>query len=527
MGSKGSLARHFLGWHMSLVFALLGCVAVYSVIQSNHNFAENEGRALLSVAENVAATPGVRVSLADPVNRDPLPSFAESARSLSGADFVIITDPDRAVLTSPDPSQLRAALPLGDSTVASGRSWVGEVEGSLVAHVPVIGRRGRLLGIVAAGKAMPGFFEGITNRPADALALLGIALVLGVTGSLLLAWLVKRQTLGLEPREITGLVEHRDALLHGIKEGVVGLDQQHRITLANDHARELLALPRDCVGTAVGDLDVGDRLRDVLTGRSGGVDQIVLRAGRVLVLNRMPVSRDGRRLGAVVTLRDRTELVTLREELAASSRATDTLRAQAHEFSNRLHTIAGLIELGEYDEVRNYVNLVNREHEAWHDTVSARIEDTAVAALLIAKASLAAEQSTGLRLTDGSHLGETDDRMSADLVTVVGNLVDNALDAVRGKPEAWVEVHVRDTADTVEVMVRDSGPGVAPEIAAEVFAHGFTTKAAEHGGQRGLGLALTRQACRRRGGHVELRNDGGAVFTAVLPYATAAEKVSP
>ncbi|EHR63776.1 sensor histidine kinase [Saccharomonospora cyanea] len=527
MGNKGSLARQLLGWHLSLVFALLGCVAVYSVIQSKHNFAEDEGRALLSVAENVAATPGVRVSLADPVNRDPLPSFAESARSLSGADFVIIAGSDRTVLTSPDPSQLRNPLPLGESTVADGRSWVGEVDDSLVAHVPVMSKRGDMLGIVAAGKARPGFFEGITNRPADALVLLGIALVLGVTGSLLLAWRVKRQTLGLEPREITGLVEHRDALLHGIKEGVVGLDQQHRITLVNDHARELLALPGDCVGTAVDDLGVSGRLRDVLTGQAGGVDQIVLRAGRVLVLNRMPVSRDGRRLGAVVTLRDRTELVTLREELAASSRTTDTLRAQAHEFSNRLHTIAGLIELGEYDEVRNYVNLVSREHEEWHDQVSARIGDTAVAALLIAKASLAAEQGTGLRLTDESCLAETDDRMSADLVTVVGNLVDNALDAVRGAPHAWVEVDIRERDDAVEVVVRDSGPGVAPEIATEVFAHGFTTKAAEHGGQRGLGLALTRQACRRRGGQVELRNDGGAVFTAVLPYASAAEKVSP
>ncbi len=319
-----------------------------------------------------------------------------------------------------------------------------------------------MIGIVAAGKATPGFLEGLTNRPGDALALLGIALVLGVTGSLLLAWRVKRQTLGLEPREITGLVEHREALLHGIKEGVVALDQQHRITLVNKQARELLALPDDCVGTAVADLDVGGRLRDVLTGQSSGDDQIVLRAGRVLVLNRMPVYRGSRRLGAVVTLRDRTELTTLREELAAASRTTDTLRAQAHEFSNRMHTIAGLIELGEYDEARNYVNLVNRVHGQWHDTVSARVQDTAVAALLIAKASLAAEQGVGLRLTEDSHLSEVDESLSTDLVTVVGNLVDNALDAVRGAPEAWIEIDVRERDGAVSVVVRDSGPGVAP-----------------------------------------------------------------
>ncbi|PXY31434.1 sensor histidine kinase [Prauserella muralis] len=523
MGAKGSLARQLLGWLLAIVFALLGCVLVFSVLQSNENFRNVEGRRLLSVAENVAATPGVRISLADPVNRDPLPVFAEGARSLSGADFVTIAGPGRRVLTSQDPDQLRTRLPLGESTVAHGRSWVGEVDGSLVAHVPVIGDDGALIGIVAAGKATPGFFEGIANRPTDALVLLGIATVLGVAGAVFLAWRVKRQTLGLEPREITGLVEHREALLHGIKEGVVALDQQHRITLVNDHARQLLALPGNAVGARIDDLDVNERLRDVLTGRASGTEAIVLRAGRVLVMNRLPVTRDGRELGAVATLRDRTELITLREELAATSRTTDTLRAQAHEFSNRLHTIAGLIELGEYDEARHYVDLVSRAHGEWHEQVTARVHDTAVAALLIAKASLAAEQGAGLRLTDDSRLGQVDEALSADLVTVVGNLVDNALDALRGTDgDHWIEVEIGESEEAVSVVVRDSGPGVAPEIATEVFTHGFTTKAAEHGGARGLGLALTRQICRRRGGSVDVHNADGAVFTAVLPVRQAA-----
>jgi len=519
MGAKGSLARQLLGWQLVIVFALLGCVTWLSVVQSNDSFRDTEGRRLLSVAENVAATPAIRASLADPVRRDALPILAESARSLSGADFVTIADPRRKVLTSPDPGEIGGVLPLGESTVTQGRSWVGEVDGALVAHVPVIGDDTAIIGIVAAGKATPGFFEGIANSPGDALLLLAIATVLGLAGSLLLAWRVKRQTLGLEPREITGLVEHREALLHGIKEGVIALDEQHRISLVNDQARELLALPADCLGRQVDELAVNERLRDVLTGRSQGVDQIVLRADRVLAMNRMPIARDGRELGAVTTLRDRTEMVALREELAVNARASDTLRAQAHEFTNRLHTIAGLIELGEYDEVRNYVDLVSRAHDEWTEQVSARIGDAAVAALLIAKASVAAEQGAGLRLAQDSALRQMDEQMSADLVTVVGNLVDNALDALRGSEagESWVEVAIRRGDDEVSVVVRDSGPGVAPEIATEVFRHGFTTKAAEHGGARGLGLALTRQTCLRRGGRVGVHNAGGAVFTAVLP----------
>jgi two-component system, CitB family, sensor kinase len=517
---SGSLSRQLLGGQLVIILVLLGSTALYSVAQSDAAFRATEGRRMLSVAEDLAATGGVRVSLADPFRRDALPTFAETARSLSGADHVIIADGQGTVLTSPDPSQRGERMPLGDSTVLSGRAWVGGVAtdgvDSLVAHVPVIGNDARIIGVVAAGRETPSFFQGVAQSPENPVALLAFATVLGIVGSVLLARRVKRQTLGLEPHEITRLVEHREALLHGIREGVLGVDQQNRITLVNDQARNLLTLPEDCVGRTIDELDLNARARDVLTGRTDGVDQIVLRRGRVVVLNRMPIST----VGAVVTMRDRTELVDLQRELAANRHTTDTLRAQAHEFTNRLHTISGLIELGEYEELHRYVHRVSHSREQWHAEVSGRINDPATAALLIAKASLAAERGVGLRLRDSSYLGEIDEQLSADLVTVLGNLVDNALDALdgvprRGEDDRWVEIGIRCDAD-VTVEVRDSGPGVAPEIAAEVFRHGFTTKAAREG-ERGLGLALTRQICRRRQGSVAVHNARGAVFTARLP----------
>lgn len=510
MGTRGSLARQLLAWQLVVVVALLCAVGVLSVVQAGNNFRTTEGRRMLSVAEDVAATAGVRASLADPLRHYALAPFAESARSLSGASYVIITDPDRKVLTSPDPSQVGEALDLGGSTALAGRSWVGEVGGATVAHVPVIGDDGEVIGLVAAGTQAPGFWDGVLDSPDNALRLLGVALVIGVTGSLLLARRVKNQTLGLEPHEITALVEYREALLHGIKEGVVALDPQHRITLVNDHARDLLALPPDAVGRSVAELDVDDRLRDVLTGRATGVDQLALAGGHVLTLNYMPLDVHG----AVVTLRDRTELTALRDELDATRHATDTLRAQAHEFRNRLHTIAGLVELGEYDEVRGFINRITTAQGAWRAEVASKVADPAVAALLVAKSSLAAERGIGLRMAPDSSLDAVDEALSTDLVTVIGNLVDNALDALSER--GWIEVSVRSSPDEVVVVVRDSGPGVAAGLAEEVFRHGFTTKAAEQG-QRGLGLALIRQACLRRGGSVGVRNENGAVFTARLP----------
>jgi two-component system, CitB family, sensor kinase len=211
--------------------------------------------------------------------------------------------------------------------------------------------------------------------------------------------------------------------------------------------------------------------------------------------------------------------VSLQRELDVTHTTTETLRAQAHEFSNQLHTISGLIELEEYHEVVRYVSRLTRSQARLNDKVTSHIEDPSVAALLIAKASQAGEQGVQLRISDDTRLGRVDEQLSADLTTVVGNLVDNALDAIGYAPDGWVAVEIAQRNAHVRVMVRDSGPGVAPELAEEVFEHGFTTKAAADG-QRGIGLALIRMVCARRGGRVSVRNDDGAVFTAELPAST-------
>jgi two-component system CitB family sensor kinase len=237
----------------------------------------------------------------------------------------------------------------------------------------------------------------------------------------------------------------------------------------------------------------------------------------VLILNRMPVTSRGRPLGSVTTLRDRTELITLQHKLDAVQQATETLRAQAHEFSNRLHTISGLIELGEYGEVAGFVQRVSARHAELTEQVTSRIADPAVAALLVAKGSSAAEQGVELRISPSSRLGKVDERMSTDIATVVGNLVDNAIDALDVARPGWVEVEVRKNETEVVVRVSDSGPGVAPEHADAVFRRGFSTKAAGSDGERGIGLSLVRLVCVRRGGDVRVESGGGSAFVARLP----------
>ena len=542
---RRTLAGQLLFLQLGIITVVLVSVGAVSLAQSQATFNRVEGRRVSALAEQLAANPLVLFNLDQPELRTGLATLALQTVTQSRVTTVTIADEDENVRVSTDPSMETRPLPLGSRSVGVGASWSGvmELDGDrmLVSQVPVLslakGHVGEHLGTVMITEDFPSVWERLRGASSYLLTYLGIALALGVAGSWLLARRIKRQTLGLEPHEITGLAEHREALLYGIAEGVVALDPHERITLVNDVARRLLDLPEHAAGMSLRDLRVEGRLLDVLTGTSpdgtadgdedGPRDEVVIRRGRVLVMNRMRVTRDGRHLGTVTTLRDRTALANLERELGSFRSTTSLLRAQTHEFANQLHTISGLIQLGEYDEVVRYVDAVTERRQSLDLLVNSRVRDPAVAALLMAKASLASERRADLRVSDETSLDRLDPEDSADVATVVGNLVDNAIDAVSGGAAGqWVEVTIRQDASSVEVRVTDSGPGVPPEVAQEVFSHGFTTKAAT-AGERGIGLALTRLVCQRRGGEVQLARspEGGAVFVAQLgiaPVATTA-----
>ncbi|MFF6911268.1 ATP-binding protein [Streptomyces sp. NPDC012466] len=536
---RHSLAGEMLVLQLAIVVVVLLAVAAVSLAQSQATFNRVEGRRVSALAEQLAANPLVRSQLVRPAPGEALAPLVLATQAQSGVTSVTVADGAGRIVSSTNPTVVGERMRLGPGT-ARGRGWSGQftLDGNreLAAQVPVLGATeenlGRILGTVMIGEADPTVWQRLSGASSFLLAYLGVASGLGVAGSWLLARRVKRQTLGLEPGEIAGLAEHREAMLYGIAEGVVALDPQHRLTLVNDMGRRLLDLPEDCVGQSLEGLGIDGRLRDVLSGHAAGeCDEVVVRHGRVLVMNRMTVTKDGRPLGSVTTLRDRTELARLEREIGSFRSSSELLRAQAHEFANQLHTISGLIQIGEQDEVVRYIRALSRHRQSLDVTLSRRVRDTAVAALLMAKASLAAERKVSLRISDDTALERLAPEDAADVATVVGNLVDNAVDAAAAQDDAWVEVALRQDASSVEVVVRDSGPGVAPELAREVFSHGFTTKAAREGG-RGIGLALTKLVCERHGGEISVANTPeGAVFTARMTVSrltgTVAEGAAP
>lgn len=307
-------------------------------------------------------------------------------------------------------------------------------------------------------------------------------------------------------------------MLHGLREGMLGLDTHHRVLLANDEARSMLQLPADFVGRPLADLVPPGRVSEVILGRLEGADQLLVVGNRVVVANRMPVWAQHRgHLGWVVTFQDRTEPEGLMRELDTVLGLTEALRAQSHEFSNRLHTLVGLVQLGRYDDAISYVTAVSTSQNELAAYLQQTVVDPMVVALLLAKTSVAIERGVELNVfaeeAVGAGLIDT-----ADLLTVLGNLIDNAVDAaslsIRSR---WVRVELSGSGSSLLLRVSDSGPGIPEADREAIFIDGWSTKKSPSGARRGLGLALVRQIVERRGGSIQESGTEGAEFSVLLP----------
>ncbi|GAA4109252.1 ATP-binding protein [Knoellia locipacati] len=534
-----TLAGRMLATQLLIVSIVFVAVGALSVAQQGAGVTDREVRRARQVAEQVTQEPGVRQVLGPQGEAwmSQAQAALESARTLSASDGVYLARTvDGSVVAAAADDPVRR---LPRTEAFEGSSWLGG-EGddddptTIMAMAPVIvPGEFEPVGVVAVTRPSPSAWDDLATITPNLLTYLGLAGVIGVVGSLLLARRVKRQTLGLEPREIAGLVEQREAVLHGIKEGLLAVDLTGRVTLINDEAATLLSIPQaGAVGHSLSELGADRPLLALFPSRrlrSGptvsvadepevpSVDRAMLVRGRLVTANVMPVRQQGRLVGHVATLRDRTELLELQRDLDVTRATTDSLRAQAHEFSNRMHVVAGLIALEEYDDVTDYIRHITADEAELTARVGTAVADPAVAAMLMAKSRQAAERGITLDLDDESRLARLDGDLSTDLNTILGNLVDNALEAV---PDMSGRVRVAVSGPdggSVRLVVHDNGPGVPADDMGTLFVRGWSTKDSEPGSSRGIGLALVRMVCTKRGGEVSVSNDDGAVFTVSLP----------
>ena len=444
-------------------------------------------------------------------------ALASDARRAVGAVSVSVALPGGRSASST--SAHHADGQAGDSR--AGQPWVG--------RAPIDGPDGRRIAELVVTFPAPWGRTGTLHAGSIAEAAL-LALGLGLAGSMLLARWLRRRTFGLELDELTDLLQEQQATLYGIREGVIGLDPEGRIRFANDEGRRLLGLPHRCLRRPLRVLLPTGRLRDIVERRVPGEDLVVVHGDRVLVVTHIPVEVENHQLGSVVTVADRTESESLLRELDGTLGLTEALRAQAHDFSNRIHTLVGLVELGEFQAAVDFGTELQMADTAFSArSERAGVGDPVIAALLLAKSAVAREHHVELATGPETFVAGRVLNPS-DVVTVLGNLVDNAIEAAQGCLPARVEVTLRSLGADLEIRVTDSGPGIMAEDVNRVFVDGYTTKVPTTGIGRGLGLAVVHQLVQRRRGTVRLGNDpvlGGAQFVVLLPDSVAAAGGAP
>ncbi|WP_067687979.1 sensor histidine kinase [Nocardia jejuensis] len=498
-----SLAGQVFVAQLVVLALVIGASTVLAVLQARRAQDEATRAQVTDIAVSVARAPSTvaAVRAADPTAL--LQPVTESIRTSTEVDFIVVMAPDRTRYTHTDPTRIGQPFSGTIDRALAGETFTetftGTLGPSIRAVTPVRAADGTIIALVSAGVTR----AHIGDQVREQLPVIGIAAAIGLLlvtfGSLLLRRRLFRQTHGLGPAELSALYEHHDAVLHSVHEGLLVFDRSgEQADVVNVEARRLLDLPEGPVRRT----DLPISLQRLGTGVVR--DEMHVTADRVLVVNQDVVEREGRRIGTVLTVRDHTELRDVSVELASVRGFAESLRAQAHEAANRLHTVVTMVELGRSREAVAFATAELELSQALIDRLTGAVAEPAVVALLLGKVEKAAEYGVELTVTGDTLADSVDPLTPNEMVTLLGNLIDNALDAVGRDEDAWVEVTVRHSAvrddgePELYVRVADSGPGMSAELFTRATERGYSTKT-DH---NGLGLALVRRLVARHGGEL-------------------------
>lgn len=519
-----SVAQQVFALQLAVIVLLVLAGTLLAVQEIRRTSEDSTSRRVLALASALAQLPEVHSALAEADPSAILQPIAESVRHAADVDFVVFMAPDRTRYSHPTPARIGEHFIGTIEPALAGtpltETYTGTLGPSVRAVVPIVAPGGQVIALVSVGILHQKLGQELRQRLPALAAVSLAALGMAAAGSLAISRRLRRQTLGLGPTEITRMYKHHDAVLHAVREGLLVVDRHGALVLANDEAVRLLGLPAGSEGRPVRALGLAEPLAGLLASGAPAQDQLQVYGDRVLVVNQAPAEKAGRALGTVTTLRDHTELQALTGELDSVRGFADALRAQAHEAANRLHTVVTMIELGRAEQAVAFATEELASTQELADRLTSAVEEPALAALLLGKAAQAHEKGVELVVDSDTAVGEVGEAGldPRDLVTLVGNLVDNAVEAaLAAPPPRRVTVGARSEDGQLRIRVSDSGAGLSAAHLEAAFAQGWSTKPASGPHGRGLGLALVRQVISRYGGDLRVASENGAVFTVVLP----------
>jgi sensor histidine kinase regulating citrate/malate metabolism len=483
------------------------------------------GKRALQVSRTVAQLPMVKHQIVKPRPEGKLQALAEQIREEVGAEFIVIGNRDGIRFSHPKPDRLGKKMVGGDNAPAleRGESYVSRAVGtlgpSIRGKVPIFDESGGIVGVVSVGYLQENVRVIIHDHQLKVGVLVGVLIVFGILGAVSISNRFKRAIFDLEPEQIARLLTERETIIDSIREGVVAIDRHANVTVVNRQAIVILGKDSESqiIGQPIKDVLPGAKLSRILSGGEQRHDQELEVNGTIMLINTVPMIEQDTIIGAVASFRRRDELDILAKQFSQVKEYSEMLRAQTHEYSNKLHTIAGLIQI---DHDKEALELISQETAGYQGLIAflaKAVPFPVLAAFILGKYNHAQELRIEFEIDPDSQLKDVPSELSREkLVTILGNLLDNAFDAaLQGEHQAKVKLSMTDVSNDLVFEVEDSGAGVPAEKSEQIFERGFTTKQND----RGHGLYLARKALRDLGGQITLSDSdlGGALFSVFIP----------
>lgn len=493
-------------------------VSVYKALE------EEQGNRVLAIARTVAQSETVKESVGKPDGWEYIQPIAERTRLATDVDYVIIFDMNRIRFSHPVEAKIGTVFQGGDEGPSLGQqeymSLAKGVQGIAIrAFVPILDIDGfEQVGVVVVGAILPTWYQLIYEHRFDFVISLALGVGIGLSGAWLLTNSIKRQMFNLEPVEIARLLEERESLINSIGEGIIAIDRNKKIRVINKIAAKILGVTGEVLGFRIEEVIPHSELPNILKTGLPQYHQMMVLNNTIVMTNRLPIIVNGQIVGAVATFQDRTEIVHLAEELTGVRKFSDTLRAQNHEYMNKLHTIAGLIQLKRYDDALDIIYSYTDDQEELTGFLMENIKDYSINGIILGKISHAKELGVNLKVDRNSRLTQIPDFIDThDLIIIIGNLLENAIDSTKLNKinEKSVYLKIEEADDKLVIIVEDNGTGIPEDEREKIFNLGFTTK--EEG--QGIGLALIKQYVIAYNGTVKVESevDQGTTFTVTLP----------
>lgn len=527
-----------------LLLALLGAILFHVIDRQLHH---DLGQRARVQASEIALMPGLAQKVAD---RDVagIAWLIQPLRDQSDASYIVIGDVrERHLYHSESPERIDLPMIGGDNAeVLAGKTIISVRQGgigvSLRSKAPILNASKQVIGIVSVGY-LTSYIDNINGRRLAQAGLYGMLLLLLL---FIFSWVftrnVKKQMFWLEPKDIALLVRQQKALLEAMYEGVFAIDGQKQLILINRAARELLDIrqpenqllgkPLDEVLETPPTFFTQSGVAEDNPASSSRHDQITVLNQRQVIVNRVPIELEpGKESGWVFSFRDKNDINTLSSQLSQVKRYADNLRIMRHEQLNWTATLAGLLQMQRYDDAMRYIQAQSEGAQAVLDFVSARFTSPALCGLLLGKYVSAREKGVELAFDPACQLLRIPAAISeTELMSVIGNLLDNAVDATlnAGTAAVPVELYISDRNHELLIEVADRGGGVDDALKPHLFEQGVTTKPLSGdemtGAEHGIGLYLVASYVRQAGGSIEISDNTpqGTIFSVFIPTTSDA-----